>query len=595
MRRRRPRVRRRCTSSMGNPHAGRVRRRPSTTPGRCWSPPDARPGASSPTASTSSSWSARAGGTSRCGCTSAASGETRSCGTGACAAVAAALADGARAAAGRSTYRVDVPGGRLEVTWTERGTLVLDRVRRCSSRARRVALRGNRSTSTRDPGLTQTGPATSTPTIRHWPGNRSRVATDVLPGGYDERTRAAPRDSTAHRRSGDIDLATPCWTTEGWPRAGPRGGGRPPAPTQRRRAVETAPGLRPRRAARPAPGRRAVDRARATSPRSSTASSGSSGSCWSASGPRARVADAENSHGRARRCSPRRPAPTVLDALYPAAPEPRPRDVHRLAARSTSCARSSQPTGADTVICDGELAPSQLRNLEDRRQGQGRRPDRADPGHLRPARAVPGGQGPGRAGPAQLHEAAAARLGRQPVPAGRWPGRLAGRRHRRPWSRRDQDRDRPAPDQHQDRQAAPRARAHADHARHQAIGPPSATRSRRVAIAGYTNAGKSSLLNRLTDAGRAGRGLAVRDAGPDHPQDHHLRRPDLHDVRHGRLRAAPAAPARRGVPLDAGGGRRLRPGPARRRRLARRPRGPAGGRPRGARARSAPTRCPSSW
>jgi len=44
------------------------------------------------------------------------SGETRSCGTGACAAmVAAALADGA---ARDTTYRVDVPGGTLSVTWT---------------------------------------------------------------------------------------------------------------------------------------------------------------------------------------------------------------------------------------------------------------------------------------------------------------------------------------------------------------------------------------------------------------------------------------------------------------------------------------------
>ena len=44
------------------------------------------------------------------------SGETRSCGTGACAVmVAGALADGA----GRgTTYRVDVPGGELDVTWT---------------------------------------------------------------------------------------------------------------------------------------------------------------------------------------------------------------------------------------------------------------------------------------------------------------------------------------------------------------------------------------------------------------------------------------------------------------------------------------------
>jgi diaminopimelate epimerase len=51
------------------------------------------------------------------------SGETRSCGTGACAVmVAAALADGA----GRgTTYRVDVPGGRLAVTWTEQDRVVL--------------------------------------------------------------------------------------------------------------------------------------------------------------------------------------------------------------------------------------------------------------------------------------------------------------------------------------------------------------------------------------------------------------------------------------------------------------------------------------
>ncbi|MGN6577090.1 MAG: diaminopimelate epimerase [Nocardioides sp.] len=51
------------------------------------------------------------------------SGETRSCGTGACAVmVAAALADGS----GRgTTYTVDVPGGRLEVTWTEDDRVLL--------------------------------------------------------------------------------------------------------------------------------------------------------------------------------------------------------------------------------------------------------------------------------------------------------------------------------------------------------------------------------------------------------------------------------------------------------------------------------------
>jgi diaminopimelate epimerase len=51
------------------------------------------------------------------------SGETRSCGTGACAVmVAAALADGAGPG---TSYRVDVPGGRLEVAWTDVGRLVL--------------------------------------------------------------------------------------------------------------------------------------------------------------------------------------------------------------------------------------------------------------------------------------------------------------------------------------------------------------------------------------------------------------------------------------------------------------------------------------
>jgi diaminopimelate epimerase len=51
------------------------------------------------------------------------SGETRSCGTGACAAmVATAVADGRGPG---SAYRVDVPGGRLTVTWTEAGRVLL--------------------------------------------------------------------------------------------------------------------------------------------------------------------------------------------------------------------------------------------------------------------------------------------------------------------------------------------------------------------------------------------------------------------------------------------------------------------------------------
>ena len=104
-----------------------------------------------------------------------------------------------------------------------------------------------------------------------------------------------------------------------------------------------------------------------------------------------------------------------------------------------------------------------------------------------------------------------------------------------------------------------------------------------VAIAGYTNAGKSSLLNRLTDAG-----VLVEDS-LFATLDPTTRKTTTSDGRIytmsdtvGFVRHLPA-PARRGVPLHAGGGRRLRPGAARRRRLARRPRGPAGRRARGVR------------
>jgi diaminopimelate epimerase len=51
------------------------------------------------------------------------SGETRSCGTGACAAmVASSLADNAERG---TTYTVDVPGGTLEIVWTEDDRILL--------------------------------------------------------------------------------------------------------------------------------------------------------------------------------------------------------------------------------------------------------------------------------------------------------------------------------------------------------------------------------------------------------------------------------------------------------------------------------------
>jgi diaminopimelate epimerase len=51
-------------------------------------------------------------------------GETRSCGTGVCAAVVAAVAWSGGAGLDEP-WRVDVPGGRLTVTWTTAGPVLL--------------------------------------------------------------------------------------------------------------------------------------------------------------------------------------------------------------------------------------------------------------------------------------------------------------------------------------------------------------------------------------------------------------------------------------------------------------------------------------
>ena len=77
-----------------------------------------------------------------------------------------------------------------------------------------------------------------------------------------------------------------------------------------------------------------------------------------------------------------------------------------------------------------------------------------------------------------------------------------------------------------------------------------------VAIAGYTNAGKSSLLNRLTGAGVLVENLLFATLDPT------VRRAETDDGRLftladtvGFVRHLPH-PARRGLPLDPGGGRR---------------------------------------
>ncbi len=103
-----------------------------------------------------------------------------------------------------------------------------------------------------------------------------------------------------------------------------------------------------------------------------------------------------------------------------------------------------------------------------------------------------------------------------------------------------------------------------------------------VTIVGYTNAGKSTLLNTLTDAGVLVRGPPVRHARPDDPPPGAARRRAGAAHRHRRLRAPPAPRPRRVVQEHARGrqpGRLPRP---RRRRQRGRP----------ARARSTPcARC----
>ncbi len=152
-------------------------------------------------------------------------------------------------------------------------------------------------------------------------------------------------------------------------------------------------------------------------------------------------------------------------------------------------------TGADTVICDGELSrPADP--PRGRRQGQGHRPYGPDPRHLRPARQVPRGQGAGRARADAVHAAEAARLGLIAVRqmGGGKGGGLAtvvGETKIETDRRRIREK------------MAKMRREIADMKTGREIKRQERRRNKvpSVAVAGYTNAGKSSLLNRLTGAG----------------------------------------------------------------------------------------------
>ncbi len=249
-------------------------------------------------------------------------------------------------------------------------------------------------------------------------------------------------------------------------------------------------------------------------------------------------------------------------------------------------------TGADTVICDGELSPSQLRRLESvvkvkvidrtalildifaqhaksregkaqvelaqlqymlpRLRGWGESLSRQAGGR------VAGGGGIGTRGPGETKIETDRRRIRTRISKLR--GEIAGFKIGRETQRAQRRRN-----------AVP-----------------------SVVIAGYTNAGKSSLLNALTGAGVLVEDALFATLDPAVRRAKSPERPPVHADRHGRVRPAPAAPAGGRVQVHPGGGGRRGPDPARGGRLRRRPAGPALRRPRGARRDRRRRTCPSS-
>ncbi len=189
----------------------------------------------------------------------------------------------------------------------------------------------------------------------------------------------------------------------------------------------------------------------------------------------------------------------VLDALYQRRQKPDPA-TYIGRGKVEGLREIVQATGADTVICDGELAPSQLRNLEDKikvkvvdrtalildifaqhaksREGQAQ-VELAQLSYMKQRLRGWGGN---------LSRQAGGRVGSQGGGiGGRGPGETKIETDRRRINTKIAKLRRELAHMRTTRDTK-----RAERKRHQV---PS------VAIAGYTNAGKSSLLNRLTDAG----------------------------------------------------------------------------------------------
>jgi GTP-binding protein HflX len=210
------------------------------------------------------------------------------------------------------------------------------------------------------------------------------------------------------------------------------------------------------------------------------------------------VADAENSMAELALLA-ETAGSQVLDALYQRRQKPDPA-TYIGRGKVDGLRDSVHATGADTVICDGELAPSQLRNLEDRlkvkvvdrtalildifaqhaksKEGQAQ-VELAQLSYMKQRLRGWGGQ---------LSRQAGGRVGADGGGiGGRGPGETKIETDRRRIN------DKIAKLRRELKvMKGTRATKRADRHRH---------RIPSVAIAGYTNAGKSSLLNRLTGSG----------------------------------------------------------------------------------------------
>ena len=143
-------------------------------------------------------------------------------------------------------------------------------------------------------------------------------------------------------------------------------------------------------------------------------------------------------------------------------------------------------------IFNQPLSAAQERNLESALRVPRHRPHQPDPRHLRAARAQPRRQAAGRARAARAPvDAPGARLDPPRAPEGR---------HRPARPRRDAARDRPPPDRRAREDAEGAARAAWQRSARRSAARGERADVRTVSLVGYTNAGKSTLFNRLTGA-----------------------------------------------------------------------------------------------